>query len=61
MFAIYGAQNDSERAGERLNHWNELIGGEYPTKVDGYYPPVGPYSPVTVDIRDTPHPEIMCE
>lgn len=58
-FVIESAQGDGERAGRRLKNWDALVGGDYPTKVDGYYPPNGPYSPATVDFVGDAHPEIV--
>lgn len=59
IMVLEGSYGDGSRSARRLAGWETLPRGDYPIKVDGYYPPGGVPSPVTVDLHGDELPEVV--
>jgi hypothetical protein len=59
IMVLEGAYGDGSRSAMRRAGFETLPRGEYPIKVDGWYPPNGVPSPLTVDIQGDSDKEIV--
>ncbi len=59
VMVLEGAYGDGSRSAMRRAGFETLPRGESPIKVDGWYPPIGVPSPLTVDIQGDPDKEIV--
>jgi hypothetical protein len=59
LMALEGAYGDGSRSAMRLAGWEALPRGEYPIKVEGWYPPMGVPAPATVNLQGDALPEVV--
>jgi hypothetical protein len=59
IMVLEGTYGDGQRSAMRLPGWEILPRGQTPIKVDGWYPPVAPPAPTTIDIQNDSRPEII--
>jgi hypothetical protein len=59
IMVLEGAHNGGSRSAMRLSGWETLPRGDYPIKVDGWYPPGGVPAAATINLQGDDLPEVV--